>query len=118
MIDDSGLSATSSLPITVNQADVKIISVAVKKSRKGAAARAVVNVTGTDGQVVRGAVVQVAWSGAVSKFATRKSARTGQAAFVSPATPAGGCITLTVTSVTAPGQAFDAASLPTTQLCL
>jgi PKD repeat protein len=122
VVDDSGLAATATQTITVTSAvaksSVQNIQMTVKVNKKrGSSARAVVTVTNQSGQIIPGAVVQALWSGAVSKAAAARAAKTGRASFASPASKTPGCFTLTVTGISAAGLAFDAATLPSAEVC-
>lgn len=122
VVDDSGLAATATQTITVTSAvaksSVQNIQMTVKVNKKrGSSARAVVTVTNQSGQIIPGAVVQALWSGAVSKAAAARAAKTGRASFSSPASKTPGCFTLTVTGISAAGLAFDAATLPSAEVC-
>ena len=92
------------------------MTVKVNKKR-GVSAKAVVTVTNQSGQVIPGAVVQALWSGAVSKTAVARAAKTGRASFASPASKTPGCFTLTVTGISTAGLAFDDTTLPSAEVC-
>ena len=96
---------------------VQITDLRLANSRRGVTAYAQVTVNGPNGQLVRGAKVVAAWSGVVNKSVARKSSKAGMASFSSPASKAGGCFSLTVTGVTAPGLSLGNVSLPTAQVC-
>jgi PKD repeat protein len=122
VVDDSGLSATATQTITVTdavaQSNVQDIKMTIKTKKRGVSAAAVVTVTDQSGQIIPGAMVQAQWSGVVSKMASARAARTGRASFASPTTKTSGCFTLTVTSISAAGLTFDAATLPRAEVCI
>ena len=121
VVDDSGLSATSTQLITViNPAPtptVQLINMKLKTGRRGISATAAVTVLNESGRPIRGAKVMASWGGAVSKSLSRKSAASGTASFASPVSSQGGCFTLTVTSITATGQTFSNVNLPSAEIC-
>jgi len=121
VVDDSGLSSAASQTVVVGnaiaQASIQVLDMQIKSRKGGTSAAAVVNVVDQNGRPVKGAAVSVAWSGAVSKSTSKKTARTGMAALASPMSKTGGCFTLTVTSVTSSTISFANSRLPTAQVC-
>lgn len=121
VVDDTGLVSSATQTIAVASAaarpGVQIADLRLVSNRRGIAAVARVVVTGQNGQLIAGAKVQASWSGAVAKSALRKSSRSGSASIASPASKAGGCFTITITGVSAPGFSPVSAALPTAQIC-
>jgi len=122
VVDNSGLSASTSVVVAVTSAvaqpGVQIVGMSLKQTKRGVSANALVNVTGPNGEVIRGAKVQVTWGGVVSKVLTKKAAASGTANFLSPASKTAGCFTLTVTGIAAAGYSFGSTALPSAQLCV
>lgn len=121
VVDDSGLTSVATETITVAspapRPTVQLLDMKLKSGRRGISATATVTVLNENGRPIRGARVFASWGGAVTKTVSRKSAATGAARFASPASREGGCFTLTVTSITATGLAFDNVTLPTAEIC-
>jgi hypothetical protein len=116
--DNGGLSATSSVTVTVD-APVVVVAMRVSDiamsrtlSRNGTAqARAAVTLRDANGLPVAGATVAGSWSGLVSRTGTATTSSTGVANFSSPTSrAASGTFTFTVTGVTKPGFSYTPAS--------
>ena len=123
VVDNSGLSSTTTQTITVGSAatvkSVKVanIALALRVGRSGSAsAKATVYVVNNLGASVKGAVVSVAWSGLVSRTAAART-RSGKAGFTSPSTATAGCYILTVTGLSMAGYSVAQNTLPSTQIC-
>ena len=114
--DNSGLSATKSVTITVNPVvmlvDMRVTAIAMSLSGNSRTARAVANVTILDGngQPVTGATVTGTWSGLVSGTGSAITASNGVASLTSPSTKSRGTFTFTVTGVTLPGYSYQPSS--------
>ena len=117
--DNSGLSATSAVTITVDAPVVVIpmrvadIAMSVQVAKNGQAkATAAVKVLNGSGQPVPGAVVTGSWSGIVnSTGATATTGSTGIASLVSPnARKTSGSFVFTVTGVTLAGYEYQPAT--------
>ena len=110
--DNSGLTATKSMTITVNPAvavvEMRVADIAMSLSGSSRTARAVAKVTVRDmaGKLVTGATVSGTWSGVVSGTASALTASTGIASLTSPSTRSRGTFTFKVTGVALPGYSY------------
>lgn len=109
-----GLSSTSALTITATSVQPKMFVDAIGMTLvpvKGgqAYAQARVTVRDTGGNAIAGATVNGAWSGIVSGARSAVTDAGGVATIVSPQTKKSGTFKYSVTGVTAPGYAYDAA---------
>ncbi len=113
--DNSGLSATKSLTITVNPVvtvvPMRVADIAMSLGGGWNSARAIANVTvrNGDGALVNGATVSGTWSGLVSGSGSALTSSTGVATLTSPNTRARGTFIFTVTGVTLPGHGYNPA---------
>jgi PKD repeat protein len=113
--DNSGLTASSSVTVTVDAPVVVLpmrvadIAMSLKVAKNGnAAATALVTVRDSNGRALPGAVVSGTWSGIVARTGSATSGNTGVASFVSPNTRSRGTFVFTVTGVTLAGHAYNA----------
>jgi PKD repeat protein len=121
VVDDTGLRATATQNVSVTspspQPSAQVLDMKLKSGSRGLSATAAITVVNQNGQPIRGAKVTASWSGAVSRSASRSTSVTGKANFASPPSTAGGCFTLTITGITAPGYSFSKTALPSGQIC-
>jgi PKD domain/Metallo-peptidase family M12 len=116
--DNGGLSATSSVTVTVDAPVVIVpmrvadIAMSRKIAKNGTAgASAVVKLLDANGLPVSGATVAGSWSGLVSRSSTATTGSTGLASFSSPNTRAtSGTFTFTVTGVSKAGFSYAPAA--------
>lgn len=113
--DNSGLSASKSLTITVNPVvtlvPMRVSNIGMSVLANGAnrwRAVAMVTVLDSQGRVVPGASVSGTWSGLVSGSATATSGSTGIASFNSAQVRGSGTISFRVTGITLAGYQYDA----------
>jgi PKD repeat protein len=108
VIDDSGLTATASVAIsvtaatTVVDADVQQYTLAVDRTSAGSRAIATVKVLDRLGRVVPGATVTMQWSGVVTGSSSGTTNSSGVATLASQRVKKTGTITGTITGVVAP----------------
>jgi len=114
--DNSGLSATRSLTITVQPAvvakTVRVADIAMSLSanRNGSAqASAAVTVRDANGNVLPGATVTGQWSGVVSRRLSAVSGSNGVASLESPRTRSSGTFVFTVTGISLSGYGYQPA---------
>ena len=113
--DNSGLSATKSLTITVNPVvtvlPLRVADIAMSLGGNARSGRAIANVTVRDGNgaLVNGATVNGTWSGLVSGSGSTLTSSTGVATLNSPNTKARGTFIFNVTGVTLPGYGYNPA---------
>jgi len=111
--DNSGLSATKSVTITVDPVvaviPMRVDDIAMSLSGNTRSARAIAKVTVLDGErrPVSGATVTGTWSGVVNGTGSAQTTSTGVASLSSPNTKLRGTFTFTVTGVSLPGYAYD-----------
>jgi hypothetical protein len=113
--DNSGLSASSSVTITVDAPVVVVtmkvadIAMSLKLAKNGSAqASAAVKVLDSKGLPVSGAAVSGTWSGLVSRSGTATTDSSGVARFSSPTTRnTGGSFVFSVNSVSGSGYSYD-----------
>lgn len=112
--DNSGLTASRSVTITVNPQVVVVpmrvanIAMTLATQRNGnARATAVVTVRDGSGNLVPGASVSGRWSGVVSGNVSAVSASNGNASFTSQNTRAAGTFSFTVTGITLAGYQYQ-----------
>lgn len=122
VVDDSGLSATTSQMINVAspapQTSVQSIQIALKSNKRGQAwATATVRVVNQNGQPVKGAKVFASWNGIVGKSVAASTKSSGTVTLNSPKTSVAGCINLTISNISSKAYAFNAASYRTAQVC-
>ncbi|MDO9285979.1 MAG: PKD domain-containing protein [Aquabacterium sp.] len=115
--DNSGLSASSSVVITVDAPvlvvpmSVADIAMALKLGKNGSAtATAAVKVLDVNGLPVAGASVAGSWSGLVARTSTATTDSTGVARFTSPSSRSSGTFRFTVNSVARSGYSYLPAS--------
>ena len=84
----------------IKSMSVKDISLALLTRGRFLQAQAQITIMTTDGQPVEGAIVSVAWSGAVTATATGMTGSDGQAVLLSPRFRGGSQITIQVNAVT------------------
>jgi PKD repeat protein len=115
--DDSGLSATSSVtvtvdaPVTVLAMRVADIAMSLTVTKSGAQAGAAVKLLDTAGHPVAGASISGTWSGLVSRTSSATTDGTGVARFSSPNTRSkSGIFVFTVNSATLNGYSYAPAS--------
>ncbi|MDZ7589562.1 MAG: PKD domain-containing protein [Rubrivivax sp.] len=116
--DDSGLSATSSVtvtvdpPVTTSTMRVADIAMSLKNNKNGSAqASADVRLLDTDGRAVVGASVTGSWSGLVSRNSSATTDATGTARFKSPSTRSkSGTFVFTVKGATLNGYVYAPAT--------
>lgn len=113
--DNSGLSSTRSLTITVSPVvtampmRVADIALSLGGNAKVARATAAVKVFDANGAPVVGATVHGTWSGVVSRQGSAVTGGNGVAGLTSPNTKSRGTFIFTVDGVTLPGFVYDAA---------
>ena len=114
--DNSGLTDSKSITITVGTAGGATLSVAdigmsMRTAWGGTSAVALVTVRDGSGNLVPGATVTGTWSGVVSGGASLTTNSSGQAQFVSKSVGAavGSVFTFTVTGIALPGYAYNPA---------
>ena len=114
--DNSGLSATKAVAITVNPVvtvlPMGVADIAMSSSVSGNnrwRAQAGVRVLDSQGRAVVGATVSARWSGLVTGNVTATTGSTGVANFQSGTTRSSGGIALTVTGITLAGYQYDSA---------
>ena len=111
--DDSGLTATSSVTITVQAAPLVDIFVGditmsvVQSNGRNYAGRAVITVRDGNGAVRPGVTVAARWSGLTTDTDTGVTDANGQVVFSSNNTKKRGTFTVTVTNLTAAGYVYN-----------
>jgi PKD repeat protein len=113
--DNSGLTSTRSVPISVVPAVVvlpmhvaDIAMSMVLSGGRNARATAAVKVVGSDGQIVPGATVSGTWSGIVAGSSSAVTGSNGVASLQSPSTKkSSGSFVFTVKGVTLSGYSYD-----------
>jgi len=111
--DDSGLSATKSVTITVDPVvaviPMRVADIAMSLSGSTRSARAIANVKVLDSgdRPVSGATVTGRWSGLVTGTGSAQTTSTGVASLSSPNTKSKGTFTFTVTGVSLPGYSYQ-----------
>ncbi|HEY8559133.1 MAG TPA: PKD domain-containing protein [Pyrinomonadaceae bacterium] len=113
--DDSSLSSTSSVQITVGAAPavsiyVEGITMSVVRSGKNSSARAVVTVRDSSGAARPGVTVSARWSGLTNDTDAIVTDANGQAVITSNNTKSKGAFTVTVTNLSAAGYTYNSGS--------
>jgi len=122
VVDDSGLSASTSQVINVSVpaplSNVQSIEMSLKTNSKGYG-WAVASVTIVDhmGKPLSGAKVTASWNGIVSKNVAATTNKYGKVTLTAPKTKASGCFALTITGIIKTGYPFNGASNRTGQIC-
>lgn len=110
--DNDGLTASSSVSITVSPAPsvniyVASITMSVVKSGKNSSGRAVVTVRDANGAVRPGVTVSAGWSGLTNDTDAVVTDANGQAVITSNNTKSRGTFTITVTNLSASGYTYN-----------
>lgn len=121
VVDDTGLINTIAQPINVKpepaHTEVQNIQLSLKVTKRGSAANARVVIVNNAGVPIRGATVNVAWTGLVNKSVTTRTKTGGLVSLKTPTSNAKGCFNIKVVNVTVPGYVFDPSTLSTGQIC-
>jgi PKD repeat protein len=110
--DNSGLTATSNVPINVQAAplvDIYVggITMSVVTSGRNYTGRSVITVRDAGGAVRPGVTVAARWSGLTNDTDTGITDANGQVVFTSNTTKKRGTFTITVTGLSAPGYTYN-----------
>jgi PKD repeat protein len=106
--DDSGLTDTASVPITVTK-DIYVNSIALTSESTSTTVSATAEVTIRDrsGNLIPGAIITGSWSGIVQAASAGTTNASGVASLSSPQSSASGTFTFTATGVSAAGYTYN-----------